>query len=70
MNGSPVPSIEHLLNMKAVAEILGVSSRSVWRLIARGELPQPLRIGHAVRMPASEVHAYIDRLKESRPRAR
>jgi len=58
--------VEELLQIKEVAKRLGICVRGVWRLIAQGQLPQPVKIGAASRMPASEVQAFIERLKRER----
>lgn len=34
-----------LLDVRQVAELLGLSERSVWRMAACDELPRPVRIG-------------------------
>lgn len=43
----PTASLEPLLSVREAAQILGVSARTVWRLIDRGEL-LPTRIGSRV----------------------
>jgi len=40
-----LPPEQLLLCVKEVAVLLGVSARSVWRLVAAGDLPQPIRLG-------------------------
>jgi predicted DNA-binding transcriptional regulator AlpA len=56
-----------LLDLDEVAEILGhISTRSVRRIIARGELPQPIKILSTPRLYRSEVMAYLERLKQKR----
>ena len=40
---SPQPPKAALLRVGQLAELLGISTRSVWRYISRGLLPQPLR---------------------------
>jgi excisionase family DNA binding protein len=63
--------IEHQLHdVEEVASILGVSSRSVWRLVASGELPEPLRVGRCARWPLSDIYAYLDRIKRQRDASR
>ncbi len=58
---------DRLLTLVEVAEILGhISTRSVRRIIARGELPQPIKILSTPRLFYSEVTAYLERLKLSR----
>lgn len=43
-NTSPPPEIT-LLSVRQVAEALGVSRRTVWRLASVGDIPQPIRLG-------------------------
>jgi excisionase family DNA binding protein len=57
-----------LLTVEQVAAILAVSRRTVHRLVARGELPGPIKIGAASRFPAEEVQAYVEALKAGRHR--
>ena len=54
--------VDQLLRAEEVAMKLGVSRRSVYRLVARGELQGPVRVGTCSRFPASEVQAYVERL--------
>ncbi|HWB00412.1 MAG TPA: helix-turn-helix domain-containing protein [Pirellulales bacterium] len=49
-----------LMNVRDVAEQLGVSTRTVQTMIAAGELPT-VRVRRAVRFRPSDVRAYIDR---------
>jgi excisionase family DNA binding protein len=58
--------VDELLHIKEVAKRLGICVRGVWRLIASGHLPKPVKVGAASRLPASEVAAYIERLKRER----
>lgn len=58
--------IDHFLSLKDVAARLHVSIRSVWRLIARGEFPKPVKVGEALRIIPSEFEAYIEGLKQKR----
>lgn len=58
---------DHLLSLKDVANRLNISIRSVWRLIARGELSKPVKMGkQMLRFIPSEIEAYIERLKRNR----
>jgi excisionase family DNA binding protein len=57
---------ERLLSLPEVARILGVCVRSVTRSIDRGELPRPVRVGHAVRLFKSDVDSYLQGLREHR----
>lgn len=57
---------DRLMKVDEVAFMLGVSSRSVWRLIARKNLPDPVKVGRCVRLPLSDVRAYVDKIKSCR----
>ena len=49
-----------------MARVLDVSKRTVYRMIAGAELPQPVKVRSGSRIPESEVRAYIERLKRGR----
>ena len=55
--------LDQLVTIRGTAQTLGISVRALYRLIASGELPAPLKIGKASRMSMAEIHAYIERLK-------
>ena len=55
-----------LVKMTEVADILGISVRAVYRLVASGELPPPVKIGKASRMVLAELDMYVERLKDQR----
>jgi len=62
---------ERLIDFKETARLLGdISERSVRRLIARGDLPQPVKILSAPRLYQSDVRGYLERLKNKRPAIR
>jgi excisionase family DNA binding protein len=49
-----------LLTARQVADRLSVSVRTVWRLVARGDFPKPIRVNcRLVRWKAEEVDRYI-----------
>jgi excisionase family DNA binding protein len=48
-----------LLAVDAVAEMLGVSARHVFRLSDAGKMPPPVRLGAAVRWPRQAVLGWI-----------
>jgi excisionase family DNA binding protein len=50
-----------LLSADEVAAMLGVSERTLWRLLSAGKLPQPVRFGRSTRWRAAEVAEWIDR---------
>jgi prophage regulatory protein len=62
MNPKTAPTLDKLLSLKEVADLLGLSVRAVYRLIDAGELPQPLKVGRSSRIRASDYQAYVNRL--------
>lgn len=55
------PRLPHMIDVREVASILSISTRSVWRLVATEEFPQPARFGRSARWRLSDVEAWIDR---------
>lgn len=62
-----------LINVKEVSTILGISQRSVWRLLIDGKIIEPIRLGGNVRWRKDELLGWIangcptrDPLKRSR----
>ena len=53
---------ERLMKLPEVAARLSLSRTGIYRLMARGEI-QPVRIGGALRFPASSVDHLIETLK-------
>jgi excisionase family DNA binding protein len=52
-----------LMTSQQVAELLVVSVRTVWRLVASGKFPQPVRYNRKlVRWKSAEVSRYIESL--------
>ena len=63
----PSSQEDRLIDFKETAHLLGdISERSVRRLIARGDLPQPVKVLSAPRLYRSEVFAYLEKLKTKR----
>jgi predicted DNA-binding transcriptional regulator AlpA len=48
-----------LLSAQAVSRMLGIGTRSLWRYIAAGKVPRPVRIGRAVRWRRLELDDWI-----------
>lgn len=44
-----------------VAAMLGVSERTLWRLLSAGKMPEPVRIGRSTRWRSAEVREWIER---------
>ena len=55
-----------MLSVRQVAGILGCHSATVWRHVANGTLPKPIRIGGLTRWSASEIEAAIERANSTR----
>ena len=65
MRFTPIPnetdsSQPILISVDELATILGVSSRTVWRLLSAGKLLHPIRLGGVVRWRYAEVRQWID----------
>jgi predicted DNA-binding transcriptional regulator AlpA len=66
----PKKEEDRLMDLEEVAEKLGgISTRSVRRLIARGDLPQAVKVLSSPRLYHSDVVAYLDGLKQKRDTA-
>jgi prophage regulatory protein len=68
----PPPPTSDLLTVNDVARRLKVGVRTVWRWLAQGRLPQPLRFtALCVRWRIADLNRFIeehaDRREESRP---
>jgi predicted DNA-binding transcriptional regulator AlpA len=50
------------LSVAEVAHMLGVSQRSLWKWVAAGTFPRPLKIGgsRAARWLRSDIEAHLD----------
>lgn len=56
-----VHSVEaDLIRVSELASLLNVSVRTVWRLQSCGNIPQPVRLGGAVRWRLQEVRDWIN----------
>ena len=62
-----MPEVQHLLTIKQAAARLGVSERTLWRLIAAWKFPHPVRINSAPRILLSDLEGYIAKLAADRP---
>lgn len=48
-----------LVTVKAVAGMLSVSQRQVWKLYASGRIPAPVRLGRSVRWRRLEIEEWV-----------
>jgi predicted DNA-binding transcriptional regulator AlpA len=63
----PQKEEDRLMDLEEVAEMLGnISTRSVRRLIARGDLPKPVKVLSSPRLYHSDILAYFEQLKAKR----
>lgn len=51
-----------LISLQGAARILGVSVRTVYRLIDEGVLSRPVKVRGCSRLPLAAVNAYLERL--------
>jgi predicted DNA-binding transcriptional regulator AlpA len=51
-----------LIDGKACAAMLGISHRTLLRLVDRGEAPTPVKLGRLTRWRAADVLAYVNGL--------
>lgn len=59
------PKRRRFLNIREVAEELGISERSAWRLVEHGELPVH-EFGASTRVKREDLDAYIERSRRHR----
>jgi excisionase family DNA binding protein len=57
---TPADASAKLLDVAAVAEMLGCSQRHVYRLADGGKMPAPVKLGALVRWSASTIREWID----------
>src|SRR5262249_57632003 len=56
---APEPPAAQLLDVRAVAALLGCSARHVYRLADAGQMPAPVRLGTLVRWPRQAIEEWI-----------
>lgn len=56
---SPADASAKLIDVQAVAEMLGCSTRHVYRLSDAGRMPAPVKLGSLVRWPAAAIGEWI-----------
>ena len=61
---------EDLLPLPEVAGMLGCAGRTVWRLVARRELPPPVHIGGNTRWFRKDIREYPARVTAERGKKR
>ena len=53
--------LTEMLDVKSVAKLLGCSTRHVYRLVDRGAMPAPVRLGALIRWPRNVLDEWIGR---------
>jgi prophage regulatory protein len=51
--------IPALMRVKEVARYVAMSPASVWRLVAKGEFPKPVKVGGATRWRTEQVVEWV-----------
>jgi excisionase family DNA binding protein len=58
-----LPAKDWCLRVEDVSRVLNISVRKVWRLLAEGLLPRPLKVGaRSTRWRESEIQRYMQGL--------
>jgi excisionase family DNA binding protein len=57
---SPADASAKLLDVQAVAEMLGCSQRHVYRLSDAGRMPAPVKLGSLCRWSAAAIREWIE----------
>lgn len=52
-----------LLSVEEVGRMLGISSRTVWRRVSAGEIPEPIKVGGSTKWRRTDIQAMIDLLE-------
>ena len=60
------PSGDRLVSIRNVGHQLDLSTRAVYRLVAKGDIPPPVKVGGATRFYQSDLDHYMNRLKAGR----
>jgi excisionase family DNA binding protein len=59
-SAKPLGSSPLMMTVDEVAEALGISTRQVWRLRSKGDIPEPLNIRRNVRWRRSDLLRWIE----------
>lgn len=49
-----------LLTVTGLAKELKISARQVWKMLSRGDLPSPIKLGRSVRWRAAEIARWLE----------
>ena len=60
MNAIPEYNALRLIDVQEFAQLLSVSTRTIWRMLSHGKLVAPVRIGGSVRWRLADVERWIE----------
>ena len=61
MSYEPVAGADELLNVREVSKIVKMATSSIYRYVARGEFPEPVKLSSRMtRWRRSEIQAWIN----------
>jgi excisionase family DNA binding protein len=60
-DGAGTPRAPLLIRAEEVARLVGVSTRTLWRLVNAGEFPRPIHVGRNTRWRAADVEGWVSR---------
>ena len=66
-NNTQIDEACQLIKVGRVAELLGISRRTVWRRAAAGELPSPRHIGNVTLWRKQDILMWVERLFNTPP---
>lgn len=66
MQTNTAPTPKDLVSLRLAAQRLDLSVRGVYRLVARGILPRPVKVGGATKLFVSDIESYLESLKAQR----
>ena len=57
---------DYLIRLSEVMAMTSLSRATIYRMVGRGEFPQPTKCGSASRWPLSEVAGFVEARKSAR----
>lgn len=57
---------ENLISLRIAARRLDISVRGLYRLIAKEDLPHPVKVGGASKLFESDIENYMEKLRSKR----
>ncbi|MFN3167008.1 MAG: helix-turn-helix domain-containing protein [Phycisphaeraceae bacterium] len=60
----PAEAVESLMTYQEAAKVLGITDRTLWELVRKGEL-RNVRVGRSVRIDPADLRQFIEDSKSS-----